>query len=211
MKKMLFVLAICIGMQASAQVSQGTVEYDKKQVPCYISETPYTQSVTEDAIKDRFKKMGVNGNERKGFVEYRNVIIPEIGTTPVDALIKVKKKDKASSTVYMIVNPVGINDNSGGSAAMADFSTGTTAFLGSLQGNAQDLSLENEIKKQEDEVKKAEKKQKNLIDDNEDMKKKIEKLQKDIEDNTKKQGEQANEVQKQRDILAQMVGRRRKA
>ena len=211
MKRMLFILAVCISMHASAQVSQGTVEYDKKQVPCYIAETQYATGVTEDAIKERFKKMGVNGTDRKGFTEYRNVIIPEISSSPVDALIKVKKKDKASSTIYMIVNPIGVNENSAtGSNGMADFSAGTTTFLSSLQGNAQDLNLENEIKKQEEEVKKAEKKQKNLVEDNEDMKKKIEKLQKDIEENVKKQESQTNEVQKQRDILTQMVGRRRK-
>jgi len=205
------VLFFCIA--AIAQPRQGTVEYDKQQVPCYISDFPYSQSTAEDAIKNRFKSMGVKSNERKGFIEYSNVVLPEVGPNPVDAKFKVEKRkgDKNASTVYMIINPVGLSSTQAvaGSGNVQDFSTGSTNFLNSLNTTTGDYSLEQEIKNQEEEVKKAEKKSSNLVDDGNDMQKRLQKLQNDIEDNRKKQTEQVTEVQKQRDILAQMQARRR--
>ena len=205
------ILFFCIA--AMAQPRQGTVEYDKQQVPCYISDFPYSQSTTEDAIKNRFKSMGVKSNDRKGFIEYNNVVLPEIGPNPVDTKFKIEKRkgDKNASTVYMIVNPIGLSSTQAvaGSGSVQDFSTGSTNFLNSLTNTTGDYSLEQEIKNQEDEVKKAEKKSGNLVDDGNDMQKRLQKLQNDIEENRKKQTEQVAEVQRQRDILAQMQARRR--
>ncbi|MEO7312007.1 MAG: hypothetical protein ABIX01_16510 [Chitinophagaceae bacterium] len=213
MKKLLFAILILSASQVKAQAYQGTVEYDKMQVPCYIIELPYGPDVTEDAIKERFKTMGISSKQKKGFYEYRNVVIPEISGSPIDALIKVEKKsrkEKDASVVYMIVSPVGVTANSTTPMSVADMSAGASNFLNSLVSNTQDYSLEMEIKNQEDEVKKAEKKYKNLVDDGDDMQKKLKKLQEDIVDNTKKQQEQTAEAQKQRDALAQMMARRTK-
>jgi len=212
MKKTLIAFLLLCSVQLFSQSRQGTVEYDKTQVPCYIIDLPYSTSVAEDAIKDRFKKMGVNGKEKKGFMEFRNVIIPEISSNPVDALIKIERpsrKEKDQSVLYMIVNPVGLT-NTTSNTPVQDFATGSNTFLVSLAGNTQDYSLELEIKNQDDEVKKAEKKYKNLVDDADDMQKKLKKLQDDIADNIKKQQQQSAEVQKQKDALVQMMGRRRK-
>jgi hypothetical protein len=196
-----------------AQPRQGTVEYDKQQVPCYISDFSYPQSTAEDAIKNRFKSMGVKGNERKGFIEYNNVILSEIGPNPVDAKFKIEKRkgDKNASTVYMIVNPVGLSSTQAvaGTGNLQDFSVGSTNFLNSLNTTTGDYSLELEIKNQEEELKKAEKKQNNLVDDGNDMQKRLQRLQNDIEENRRKQTEQVAEVQRQRDILAQIQARRR--
>lgn len=215
MKKLLLagvaVLFCCVAV--IAQPRQGTVEYDKQQVPCYISDFPYSQSTAEDAIKNRFKSMGVKSNERKGFMEYNNVVLPEIGPNPVDAKFRVEKRkgDKNASTVYMIVNPVGLASTQAvaGTGNVQDFSVGSTNFLNSLNTTTGDYSLELEIKNQEEEVKKAEKKAGNLVDDGNDMQKRLQKLQNDIEDNRRKQTEQVAEVQRQRDILAQIQARRR--
>lgn len=205
------VLFFCIA--TIAQPRQGTVEYDKQQVPCYISDFSYDKSTTEDAINNRFKSIGVKGNNRKGFTEYNNVVLPEIGPNPVDAKFKVEKRkgDKNASTVYMIVNPVGLSSTQAvaGSGNVQDFSTGSTNFLNSLNTTTGDYSLEQQIKNQEDEVKKAEKKSANLVDDGNDMQKRLQKLQNDIEDNRKKQADQVAEVQRQRDVLTQMQTRRR--
>jgi len=212
MKKFLFVAFLFVGSHLMAQSRQGTVEYNKTQVPCYIMDLPYATDVSEDAIKERFKKMGVSSKNNKGFMEFRNVVIPEISSSPVDALVKVdrpSRKDKNASTVYMIVNPIGLTPNAVAGSSVNDFASGANTFLTSLSTNTQDYSLELEIKKQEEEVKKADKKNNSLIDDGNDMQKKLKKLQDDIEDNKKKQAEQVIELQKQRDALTQMVGRRR--
>ncbi len=212
MKKLVLAVVVFISVQAMAQSRQGTVEYDKTVVPCYIMDLPFAPGVAEDAIKERFKKMGLPSKEKKGFLEYRNVVIPEISATPIDAMIKVDKKsrkEKDASTVYMIVNPVGVSSNTTTTGTVADIGAGTDVFLNSLKTNTEDLSLELEIKKQDDEVKKAEKKYKNLVEDGDDMQKKLKKLQDDIVENTKKQQDQTAEVQKQKEALIQMMSRRR--
>jgi hypothetical protein len=203
----LMLLTVITSLGAMAQSRQGTVEYNKQQVPCYITEMPYSKSVAEDAIKERFKTMGAKGNDKKGFTEYNNIVLPELGTTPVDAKFKVEKRDNNSSTVYMIVSPAG--SNGAGGANVADYSAGSTNFLSALSTSTSDYSLELEIKKQEDEVKKAEKKSGNLIEDGNDMQRKLQRLQNDIEDNRKKQADQIAELQRQRDLLTQVQARRR--
>lgn len=213
MKKIIFlstILSLCI-LLAGAQARQGTVEYNKQQVPCYVIPYSYSKSITEDAIKDRMKAMGLKGDNKKGFMEYNNVMLPEISSSPVDAKFKVEKGGSDNtSMVYMIVNPAGSSNTQPiAGAATTDYSTGASTFLSNMGASTGDYSLEQDIKKQEDEVKKAEKKQNNLIDDGNDMQKKLQRLQNDIEDNRKKQTDQVSEVQKQRDALTQLQARRR--
>lgn len=205
MKKVVLGVLVLLSMKSFAQPRQGTVEYDKQQVPCFIYDVNFSKDVTEGAVKDRFKKMGVNGTEHKGFVEYRNVIIPEISNTPIDALIKVEKKDKASNTTYMIVSrPVGSANNE-----IQSLATGSITFLSSLNTNTTDYSLELDIKKQQDALKSVQKKYNNLMDDSTSLQKKLKNLQNDIVENSKKQDTQSQELKKQQDILNQMKGRRR--
>lgn len=211
MKPLFLILAVlfCINVQAQTATRTGTVEYNKQQVPCYIAEYPYSQSLTEDAIKDRFKAMGAKGNNRKGFLEYSNIVLPEISASAVDARFKVEKKDKNTSTVYMIVGPVGSNNSPAIAGSTQDYSSGSTSFLNGLSNTTSDYSLEQEIKKQEEELKKAEKKSGDLVNDGSDMQRKLTKLQSDMEENRKRQSDQLVEVQKQKDALTQLQAKRR--
>lgn len=208
MKKIVFGLLVLLSLKGFAQSRQGSVEYNKQITPCYIYDFNFSKDIAEDAIKDRFKKMGVNGSSHKDFMEYRNVIIPEISSTPVDALIKISKKDKNSSTAYMIVNrPAGTaaTDEPG---ALAE---GSISFLNSLNTNTTDYSLELDIAKQQDAVKSAQKKYNNAVEDGNSLQKKLKNIQDDIAENAKKQAAQSEELKKQQGIYDQMVGRRRGA
>ncbi len=199
-------------LTAGAQARQGTVEYNKQQVPAYIIPMSYSKSVTEDAIKERMKAMGLKGSDKKGFMEYNNVVLPEVSASPVDAKIRVEKGGSDNtSMVYMIVNPAGSSNTQAiaGTATTTDYSSGASTFLSNLTTTTGDYSLEQDIKKQEDEVKKSEKKQNTLVDDGNDMQKKLQRLQNDIEENRKKQAEQVTEVQKQRDALTMLQAKRR--
>ena len=211
MKKILIVALVFIGSKLMAQSRVGTVEYDRQQVASYIIDLPYSTEIVKEAINNRFKNMGVKGKDKKGFLEYRNVIIPEISSSPIDALIKVERpnrREKNASVVYMIVNPAGEPAIAGRSTDT--YSSGSHNFLNGLTVQTQDHSLELDIKNQEDEVKKAEKKFNNLVDDGNDMVKKLKRLQEDIEENKKNQALQTSEIQKQRDALVLMQSRRRK-
>ena len=96
MKKINWMLALLLLVStkilAQSTPIEGKVEYDKVMVPCYNIELPVSEEVATEAIKNRFKKMGANGKERKGFLEFKNVNITELKTGLVDAYIKIEKK-----------------------------------------------------------------------------------------------------------------------
>lgn len=194
---------------------EGTITYDKTQVPCYIIDMPVGEDVAKEAIKKRFKQMGADTKERKGFMEFKNVSIPEISNGKlVDAYVSVdrkSKKDKDNSIVSLIITEPGIVPG----AAPADGSGATTVaagaagLLSSLNENSIDYGVELDIKKQEEMVRKAEKEYKNLVDDGEDLQNKLKKTQNEIESNKNKQEKQADEVKKQKDLLLQAQAKRR--
>jgi hypothetical protein len=198
--------------------TEGTIMYDKTQVPCYNIEIPFSEVVAEEAIKKRFKQMGAGTKERKGFMEFKNVSIAEIKNgSLVDAYIRVdrkSKKEKESSIVSLIITdpgvlPGGANDqeknNSGASA------TGAYSLLSSLNENSADHALELDIKKQEDVVRKSDKQYNNLVKDGEDLQSKLKRTQNDIEANKADQVKQAEELKKQKEILLQIQARRKTA
>jgi len=204
-----------------AQPSKAIIEYDKLKVPGYTMELPFPPGVAEDAIKDRFKKMGVTGKERKGFWEFRNVTFPEVRKEMVDAYISLERKsrkEKDITIMSVILTEPGIAPGASDSLVSAakgsnqDIgSTGALNLLTSFKENTEDLNLELDIQKQENEVKKADKANKNLIDDGDDLQKKLKKVQEDIVDNKNKQAKQAEELAKQKELLIQIQSRRRKA
>jgi hypothetical protein len=201
---------------APATPREGAITYDKVEVPCYITEMPVNEDVAKEAIKKRFKQMGAGSKERKGFMEFKNVSIPEINNGKLmDAYVSVdrkSKKDKDNSIVSLIVTEPGIAPGAGTSQATGNagsVATGAIGLLSSLNQNSTDYELELEIKKQEEAVRKAEKEYKNLVNDGEDLQNKLKKTQNQIEENKNKQAEQAGEVSKQKEALLQVQSRRR--
>src|SRR5687767_6794231 len=79
MKKQIYTLlaSLLVTMYAGAQV-YGELEWQKKKIPAMITEVPYTASVTEDAIRQKFSQMGYSAKESKGVYTYKAVRIPEI-------------------------------------------------------------------------------------------------------------------------------------
>jgi len=164
MKKINWMLALLLLVStkilAQSTPVEGKVEYDKVMVPCYNIELPVSEEVATEAIKNRFKKMGANGKERKGFLEFKNVNIPELKTGLVDAYIKIEqktKKEKKSTMSFIITEPGVAPSSSSTEASSSIVCAGVLGLLSSLSENSADYGLNLEIKAQEDKVKKAEK------------------------------------------------------
>ena len=221
MKKIQFIFSclffVSISLVAQPTPTQGTTEYGKVQVPCYNLEVPYPTDVAEDAIKKRFKQMGASGKEHKGFYEYKNVRIPQVRESLVDAYIKVErkgKKDKTASIVTMILTEPGQEpgttanaDNVGAGAAIA--SVGALGMLSSLSDNTEDLSIDLDIKNKEEAVKKADKEYKNLIEDGNDLESKLNKIQNEIERNKAEQIKMSETLTQKRELLVAAQGRKK--
>lgn len=73
----------------------------------------------------------------------------------------------------------------------------------------EEANLELQIKIQDEVVTKAEKKLKNLKDDQESMEKKIKNLQDDLKDNAKDQDNQQKEIEAQKKALEALKERRK--
>lgn len=220
MKKFILIsVSILLFSTVMAQPKEDKIEYNKLQVPGYSVEVPVAPSVAEEAIKNRFKNSGVKGKERKGFWEFRNVKIPELRNAPVDAYIKIDKKShKDNSIVSMIVTEPGVEPGASDSsvnAARGDVpaiaAVGAFGLLSSLQTNTEDHGLDLELKKQDDQVKKAQKEYNNLVKDGEDLQNKAKKIQNDLETNRNNVTKQAEELKKQKETLLQIQARRKVA
>jgi len=210
MKKTFTLLVVSfIFLTSFAQSYEGTVEYQKKDERAIVMEFPYPPSVVEDAIIDKMDKMGYKKKESKGFLIYKDAVLKEISSEPADYMIKVERKsrkDKDESLVYFIVSRNNENILARNDALV---NSNARIFVNGLTPDVDAYNLEVQIKDQEETVAKAEKKLKNLREDQSDLEKKLRKLQEDLKNNAKDQEDQQKEVDKQKQSLDGMKSRRK--
>jgi valyl-tRNA synthetase len=213
MKKQIYTLLtfLLVAMYAGAQ-SYGELEWQKKKIPAMILEVPYTASVTEDAIRQKFSQMGYSAKESKGVYTYKAVRIPEIQDETFDVLLKVdrkSRKEKDESNIYFVVargaeNFVKSTDDP---VLIAKIKQYVLGFIPLAEAQA----LEVEIKDQEDKVKSNEKKLKDYEDESGSLERKKKKLEDDIEENKKNIEKQKGEVENQRKALDVLRAKRKTA
>lgn len=211
MKKQIYTLLACLLVTyfADAQ-SSGELEWQKKKIPATVLEVPYTASVTEDAIRQKFSQMGYSAKESKGVYSYKAVRIPEIMEETFDVLLKVERKsrkEKDESVVYFVVarggeNYVKATDDAVLIAKIKQYCLGFIPL-------AEAQSLEVEIKGQEDKVKSTEKKLRDYEDESSSLEKRKKKLEDDIEENKKNIEKQKLEIENQKKALDVLRAKRK--
>lgn len=211
MKKIITVTscAFLFAFLSSGQSYEGTVDYQKKEEKAMIIEFPYPPSIVEDAIIAKMEKSGYKKKDSKGFLVYKGTVLNEISDEPADYMFRVERKsrkDKDESIVYLIINRNGENIIARYDALV---NSNAKTFLNRLTPDIEAYNLEQEIKAQEEILTKAQKKLKDLQDDQDSMEKKIKKLQDDQRDNLKDQNNQQKEIEKQQQVLEAMRGKRK--
>lgn len=203
MKNIFFLLfGICLSLFSVAQTKKATTEYQKIARPALVNELPFPVKTVEDAIEEAFSKMGYKGSSSKGFIVYKGVRLKELGNESYDLYFMVDKKskrDKENSIVTMMLSKgfdAFISDTSG-----SEIFARAGIHLDSMRNTVAAYDLEQQIKAQEEEVKKADKKNENLQEEGKDLTKKKSKLEEDIDDNNKEQEKQVKELEKQKQIL----------
>ena len=211
MKKFFLVISLSLAYFFSfAQSRSSKVDYQKESRPAIENDVPFSAKTVEKAIEDTFSKMGYKGTTSKGFTVYKGVQMPQLGSDAYDIYFMVDKKsrkDNENSTVTIMISK-------GFDAFISESSDGkvfgkTKDYLDSLRNTVAVYDLEQQIIAQEDEVKKADKKNDNLQEDGKDLVKKKRKLEEDIEDNIKGQEKQARELEKQKQILETLKAKRK--
>jgi len=211
MKKLFFLLACCsIHSFLSAQSRSTKVDYQKESRYAIENDVPFPAKTVEDAIADTFAKLGYKATTSKGFTVYKGVSLPELGSGTYDIYFMVdkkSKKDKENSTVTMMLSKgfdAFVNESVDENVIQK-----SKTYLDSMRNMLATYDLEQQIIAQEEEVKSAEKKNLNLVDDAKNLEKKKRKLDDDIADNIKDQEKQVKEIEKQKQILEVMKAKRK--
>lgn len=186
------------------------IDWQKQKISAVQTSVPYSQNITEDAIKLEMGKLGYSPSSERGGLFYKQVKIAEIGPDAYDILFKVQKKgrrENESSDIYFAVsrgnnNFVQPNDTDSLPATVKKF---TSRF--SVWTEAQ--SLEVEIKSQDEKVKSAQKKLQSLTDEGIQLEKKLQKLQQDVIDNKQSIDKQKTEVDIQSKALEALMKKRK--
>ena len=208
MKRMIvFVLILALFANAGAQSRTGTVEYQKTDREAIIHEVPFSEDMITKAIQDTLEKMGYKGKESKGFIVYKGVKMPELGSEAYDLYFSVDKKSKKEKDVSKVTLMISTGfDNFITEKSHPALVRNAKTYLDSLRNTIAIYDRNQQIAEQEEVVKKLEKKVSGLSDDGEDLQKKKKKLEKEIEDNIKEQADRQKELEKQRQVLSTLRG-----
>lgn len=197
---------------ANAQVTaiDGMVEYQKgSNKRSSKIELAYPPEVVKDAIKESMAKQGIKEQRVKGVQVFKGVMLD--GETELSDLhFKVEsksKKEKDISVVHLIV--ARSSENVALRAEQDDYkSESGKVFLNGLVPKVANHNLDLNIKEQDQLVKKAEKKLRNLESDQKNLERRIQDLQDKLVQNKKDQESQTAEVAKQQEVLETMQSRR---
>lgn len=162
---------------------EGTIEYQKGVKRAAVVELPFSPDVVEGALKQYLAKSGVKEERLKGMQVFKNARLTPTDGEAADLYFKVDKKsrrDDNTSVVYLIMGRP--NEN----VALRTADDGyriqdAKAFLGSFQPQAQSYELEQNISKNEDNIKKSERKMNDLQDDRKRLEKKIQEQQQELD------------------------------
>lgn len=176
-------LFVCTHTFAQSDPIEGTVEYQKGVKRAAVIELPFSPDVVEGALKQYLAKGGVKEERLKGMQVFKNARLTPTDGEAADLYFKVDKKSRREdniSIVYLIMGRP--NENVGLRTADDAYRIqDAKAFLGSFQPQAQSYELEQNISKNEDNIKKSERKMNDLQDDRKRLEKKIQDQQQELD------------------------------
>jgi len=200
---MVLVTVISLSSPVFSQSGETKVEYQKSDKIVATIELPYSSEVVEDAIKEYMGKKGGKSDHIKSFDVYRNARLSETDPEIVDVHCKVERKlvnDRERSIVYMLIGRPG--ENIGVRTSDDRFKvTDAKELLNTMAPYIDAYNLDVQIKKQEEVVKKSEKRLLNLKDDQYDLEKRLKSLQDKIAANKNDQMLQTEDLNRQKDTL----------
>jgi hypothetical protein len=204
----LFMLAVFVA-PSLAQAYESKIEYSKKKQDAFVIDFSYSPEAVEKAIIQRMEKLGYKPKEEKGlfnkdkgFLVFKNAYVTDVSDKSFDYLVKVERKsrkEKDEATLYLVM----MKDNNNAKASFESYDVQRAkSFLNNLQPDVEAANLELQITAQEEAVAKAEKKLRDLKDDQVSLEKKLSDNKAD-QDNTQK------DIESKKHELGILVGRRR--
>jgi hypothetical protein len=201
---------LAIALAGRSQAYEGSVQFDKKKQPALVMDYDFSTQAVTNAFVGYIESLGFKAREEKGifnrdkgFVVFRNALVPELHPERIDYIFKVEKKSRKedeASVLYLVLNRD--NANLLQSLKPEDL-TRIKKFLSGFTPQIEAASLELQIREQETVLAKAEKK---LAD----LKSEQESLEKKLADNKKDQEAAQKDIEDQKQRLGQLQGQRKK-
>lgn len=205
-------LSLCLlvtVLTGRAQAYEGSVQFDKKKQAALVIDYPYVPEAVQDAFTQYLEKLGFKAREEKGifnrdkgFIVFRNALVPELHPERMDYIFKVEKKsrkEESASVLYLVMN----RDNSNPLQGLkAEEVTRIKNFLNGFTPKIEAAWLEIQIREQEDVIAKAEKKLADLKSDQASLEKKL-------ADNKSDQETTQKDIEAQKQKLGQLQGSRK--
>jgi hypothetical protein len=196
--KKIFILTLSLfffsrtGFAQQPQAYESRLEYQKTMQQVAAIDIPYQNGVTEDAINEYMSKKGFKGSGSKGFTLFRGVKLDETDTTSSDLYFKIerKKKDRDFTVITLLATRTNMDILTRPTMDSSGQTDKAKAFLNNLVPYIDEHNTDVEVGKQQEVIKKNQKKINGLITDSTDLEKKIRNLLSD-------------QAQNKSDILAQ--------
>jgi lysyl-tRNA synthetase class I len=210
MKRILLATIIVISsVSLFAQSQTGTTTFNKAPQPSVIYNLPYSAEAVANGVENKMSAYG-KPKKVKDFVVYKNVLVPEISKEPINLYFNAEKKsikDNSNAVLTMMISSehdrfYAVEDNK-------ELFANAKTYLNSFDAPVAAASLELKIKDQDDALKKADKKLKNLRDDAIDFEKQKKKLEDKIAQNVIEVATQEKEVNKSREDLDGLIKQRK--
>lgn len=205
----LILLGLLMTFISIGQSYEATIQYDKKKQQAIAIDFVYQPQAVENAIVQKLAKMGYKPKEEKGilnrdkgFLVFKNIFITDILSDRMDYLIKVERKSRKEtdeSIMYLVMlkddkNALGLMDAADAGRAKS--------FLNNLLPEVEAADLELQIIAQQEVVAKAEKKLR-------DLKEEQTSLERKIADNKTNQDNTQKDIESQKQALGVLEGKRR--
>ena len=174
-------MMVSLQLTISAQVYEGTAEFDKKKYAAFLSEYDYPVAAVENAVLKRFSKLGYRPKEEKGIFNkdkgyrvFAGSIMNEITEGAADYYLKVEDRTSKGKPIAFLTLIVLQNGEALGRGVSEARATAVKAYLKSLMPDIIAENLELDIKAQEEAIAKAEKKLESLKREKAELERKIE-------------------------------------
>ncbi|MBP6591254.1 MAG: hypothetical protein KA229_14180 [Chitinophagaceae bacterium] len=210
MKKMgLIVSGLLMTVLSFGQSYEASIQYDKKKQQAIAIDFVFQPQAVENAIVQKLAKMGYKPKEEKGilnrdkgFLVFKNIFITDIMSDRMDYLIKVERKSRKEadeSIMYLVM----LKDDKNAMGMMDAGDVGRAkSFLNNLLPEVEAADLELQIIAQQEVVAKAEKKLR-------DLKEEQTSLERKIADNKSGQESTQKDIESQKQALGVLEGKRR--
>lgn len=187
---------------AEAQSYEGTIQFDKKKQAAILCDYSYPAQAVENALIKRMEKLGYKPKEEKGifnkdkgFLVFKNAYISDISAGKMDYIIKVERKSRKESDESILYLVMMTNEENAMAKMDAAGIGKAKSYLNNMVPDVEAAHLEIQITEQEAVVARAEKKLRDLKDEQSSLEKKLEtnkndqaNTQKDIEEQKQKLG-----------------------